>query len=349
MNSASVISIVRTLLIDWYRTHQRDLPWRHTTDPYPIWLSEIILQQTRIEQGLSYYHRFVTTFPTVNDLAEAPLTEVLKCWQGLGYYSRARNLHETAKFIAFECGGVFPKTHKELLTLKGVGAYTAAAIASFAYKQVHAVVDGNVYRVLARVFLIDTPIHSTAGKKQFAELADALIDPSCPDTYNQAIMDFGATQCTPGQPNCGQCPFIEICLAYKNNCVDTLPVRKTEAPKRERFFTYFVCRNGSMTWLRERVTNDVWRHLWEFPLVETAEDLPLESLLEQPEAKALLGESPIVHLPVQLKHVLSHQLIHARFIPVDVLFTELTGYTAFTPEQLSDLPVSRLIDRFLEQ
>lgn len=349
MNSASVLSTFRTRLIDWYRTHQRDLPWRHTTDPYPIWLSEIILQQTRIEQGLSYYHRFISTFPTVNDLADAPLTEVLKCWQGLGYYSRARNLHETAKSIAHERGGVFPGTYLELLALKGVGAYTAAAIASFAYKQVHAVVDGNVYRVLARVFLIDTPIHSTAGKKQFAELADALIEATCPDTYNQAIMDFGATQCTPGQPDCSRCPLSEICLAYKNDCISLLPVRKTEAAKRERFFNYFVCKNGTSTWLRERLEKDVWQHLWEFPLVETTKELPLETLLEQPETKALLGESAMVHTPVQLKHVLSHQVIHARFIPVDVAFTSLPGYKAFTPDQLSDLPVSRLIDRFLEQ
>ena len=177
MNSASVISTFRYLLIDWYRTHQRDLPWRHTTNPYSIWLSEIILQQTRIEQGLSYYHRFIDTFPTVNDLAEAPLTEVLKCWQGLGYYSRARNLHETAKFIVFECGGVFPTTYKELLTLKGVGAYTAAAIASFSYNQVHAVVDGNVYRVLARV-AIDTL--STAQPASSSPNWPTPDGPSCP-------------------------------------------------------------------------------------------------------------------------------------------------------------------------
>ncbi len=349
MNSESATSAIRTLLIEWYGTHQRDLPWRHTTDPYPIWLSEIILQQTRIEQGLSYYYRFINTFPTVKDLAEAPLTEVLKCWQGLGYYSRARNLHETAKHIAFDCSGVFPSTYEELLSLKGVGAYTAAAIASFAYQQVHAVVDGNVYRVLARLFLIDTPIHSSAGKKQFTELANALIDPTCPDTYNQAIMDFGATQCTPGQPDCTRCPLSDSCLAYQHSCVGMLPVRKAETPKRERFFNYFVCRKDSVTWLRERLENDVWRHLWEFPLVETAENLQLEALLEQPETKTIMGESPVVHTPIQLKHVLSHQVIHARFIPVDVTYNRLPGYTAFTPDQLSDLPVSRLIDRFLEQ
>lgn len=349
MNPSSTPSLFRIRLIQWYEAHKRDLPWRHTEDPYRIWLSEIILQQTRIEQGLSYYHRFVSTFPSVHDLAEAPLTEVLKCWQGLGYYSRARNLHETAGQIAFERNGEFPDTYEELLTLKGVGAYTAAAIASFAFKRAHAVVDGNVYRVLARIFLIDTPIHGMAGRKQFAELANTLIDPDSPHIYNQAIMDFGATQCTPGQPDCNRCPFSDCCLAWINKCVDLLPVRKTEAPKRVRFFNYFVCRQGSTTWLRERVNNDVWKHLWEFPLVETSEDLPLETLLEHPEAKEFLGDSAVVHTPVSLKHILSHQVIHTRFIPVDVTYDSLSGYSAFTREQLSELPVSRLIDRYLER
>lgn len=347
MNSESVALPFRTALLGWYKTHQRDLPWRHTKDPYAIWLSEIILQQTRVEQGQAYYHRFMTSFPTLQDLATAPLQDVLKCWQGLGYYSRARNLHATANTLVNDYGGRFPDTYDGLLSLKGVGSYTAAAIASIAYRLPHAVLDGNVFRVLARLFLLDTPIHSTAGKKQFSLLADSLLDPMHPDTYNQAIMDFGALQCVPSKPNCGDCPINGLCLAYKQDAVSLVPVRKAETPKRVRHFYYVVCRRGNDLFLRERTGKDVWRHLWEFPLIETENPCSLESLLKRPEVMAWLGDNPIIHSPVCFKHVLSHQIIQATFIPIEINHTSLPGYTRISPSGLESTPVSRLIDLYL--
>ena len=347
MNSKSVALPFRTTLLNWYETHQRNLPWRQTRDPYAIWLSEIILQQTRVEQGQGYYHRFITTFPDVQTLAAAPLQEVLKCWQGLGYYSRARNLHATAKALVNDHQGRFPETYEGLLTLKGVGSYTAAAIASIAYRQPHAVLDGNVFRVLARLFLIDTPIHSTAGKKQFAALADTLLDPHNPDTYNQAIMDFGALQCVPSKPDCARCPMKERCLAHNRDAVALVPVRKAETAKRVRYFYYFVCRQGNDLFLRERTGKDVWQHLWEFPLVETEQPCTLESLLSSPEVMAWLGDSFTLHTPVSLKHTLSHQLIHALFVPVDIVATTLSGFTRVSPSAMETTPVSRLIDLYL--
>ena len=213
------------VLIHWYSENKRQLPWRETTDPYRIWISEIILQQTRVVQGLEYFNRFMERFPDVKALAEANEDEVMKYWQGLGYYSRARNLHAAAREIMARFGGKFPETYKEVLSLKGIGEYTAAAICSFAWRQPYAVVDGNVYRVLGRVFGVDTPIDSTAGKKEFAELAQAMLDPERPDLYNQAIMDFGAVQCTPKAPDCMYCPLRERCVAYVSGKVDELPVK----------------------------------------------------------------------------------------------------------------------------
>lgn len=347
MNRESVVLPFRTALLGWYKTHQRELPWRQTRDPYAIWLSEIILQQTRVEQGQAYYHRFMTTFPTVQHLAAAPLNEVLKCWQGLGYYSRARNLHATAITLVNDYEGRFPTSYEHLLKLKGVGPYTAAAIASIAYQLPHAVLDGNVFRVLARLFLIDTPIHSTEGKKQFTSLADALLDPHHPDTYNQAIMDFGALQCVPPKPNCEMCPMKDFCQAYQHDAVSLVPVRKAETPKRVRYFYYFVCRNGDDLFLRERTNKDVWHHLWEFPLVETEQPCSLETLLTRPDVKTWLGDTPTLHQPVTLKHVLSHQIIHATFIPVDIQQSSIETYTRLSPTAMEAIPVSRMIDIYL--
>ena len=227
-------------IIFWYEHNKRDLPWRNTRDPYLIWLSEIILQQTRVDQGMSYYLKFVGEFPTVKQLAKADNEKVMKLWQGLGYYSRARNLHTTAKIILLEHKGVFPKEFETILALKGVGEYTAAAIASFAYNKPYAVVDGNVYRVLSRVFDISTPIDSTQGKKEFNHLAGELLDKNKPAIYNQAIMEFGAMQCKPINPYCAVCPLNTMCLAYSKKLVAELPVKSKKTKVRDRYFNYIV-------------------------------------------------------------------------------------------------------------
>lgn len=244
------------------------MPWKGERDPYRVWLSEIILQQTRVEQGLPYYEKFVATYPTVRHLADAPLDDILKLWEGLGYYSRARNLHAAAKHVAYTCDGVFPDTYEGLRALKGVGDYTAAAIASFAYDLPHAVLDGNVYRVLARFFGLDIPVNTPAAKKVFSELAGQLLDTSRPGAYNQAIMDFGATHCTPRLAACDSCPMASRCVAAQTGRVDALPVKNKARAKQERFFAYAVFYHRDHIWIHKRGGNDIWADLHEFPLLE---------------------------------------------------------------------------------
>lgn len=257
-------------LIFWYLQNKRELPWRKTKDPYRVWLSEIMLQQTRVAQGLPYFLKFTEAFPTVFDLAKAEESEVLKLWQGLGYYSRARNLHFTAKYISEELEGVFPKSYKELLQLKGVGDYTASAIASICYDESFAVVDGNVYRVLSRYFGVATSINSTKGIKEFKELAQTVIDETQPGVYNQAIMDFGALHCKPQNPLCDECPLAESCVALANNSVKELPVKEKKIKIKKRYFNYLVpVTEDNQTVLEERVGKGIWQGLYQFPLVET--------------------------------------------------------------------------------
>ena len=266
-----------THLLQWASQHERHLPWKESKNPYYIWLSEIILQQTRVEQGLPYYLKFVEHYPTVFDLANATEDEVLKDWEGLGYYSRARNLHAAAKYIATELDGHFPDTYDSILKLKGVGPYTAAAIASFAFQLPYAVVDGNVYRVLSRFFGMDTPIDSTIGKKQFANLAQQLLDPTKPDVYNQAIMDFGATWCTPKQAKCNKCPLSEQCAAFQTNRVEKYPIKQKKLKKRTRYFHYLIFNYSGQTWIEKRAGKDIWQGLYQFPLIElpkSTTDLP---------------------------------------------------------------------------
>lgn len=258
----------RERLFEWFAHNDRPLPWKGERDPYKIWLSEIILQQTRAEQGLPYYLKFVERYPTVRHLAEASEDEVMKLWEGLGYYSRARNLHHTAKLIAKDLNGHFPDTYAGIRALKGVGDYTAAAIASFAFNLPHAVLDGNVFRVLARYFGIETPTGTTGGKKEFAALARELLDPGRPADFNQALMDFGATHCTPQQPKCPACPFHLHCAAFQQNKVAELPVRSKAPVKKDRYFVYLVVRHKGDTFVRKRNAKDIWRNLWEFPLLE---------------------------------------------------------------------------------
>ena len=304
-------------LVNWYLGNKRDLPWRETSDPYHIWLSEIMLQQTRIEQGLPYYLAFTEAFPSIFHLANASQEKVLKLWQGLGYYSRARNLHETAKYVANVLNGEFPQSYKELLKLKGVGDYTASAIASFCYNEATPVVDGNVYRVLARYFDIATPINSSAGQKEFKLLAEELMSTQDPATYNQAIMEFGALQCKPQNPLCDSCPLSGSCLALKNNTIKVLPVKLKKAKIKKRYFNYLVfLSEENETLLEQREGKGIWEGLYQFPLIETnaissAEDFEAsvikQSLVAGPiEKVSLYNDVPIIHK-------LSHQHIYTSF------------------------------------
>ena len=270
----------RTILLAWYDAHQRDLPWRRTTDPYRIWISEVILQQTRVKQGLGYYERFIERFPDVHALASAPGDEVMRYWQGLGYYSRARNLHTGAKQIVDNFNGVFPADYADIRSIRGVGEYTAAAIASFSFRLPYAVVDGNVYRVLSRLLGIDEPIDTTSGKKYFARMADELLDQTAPDRYNQAIMEFGALQCVPVSPDCSVCPLMESCAAFAAGRVSELPVKIGKTRVRSRWFNYFMIRYASKTWIRRREEGDIWSHLYEFPLLETDHSVNWAQLIE---------------------------------------------------------------------
>jgi A/G-specific adenine glycosylase len=328
------------ILIEWYENHQRNLPWRHTKDPYQIWLSEVILQQTRVDQGLPYYNKFVAAFPDIHALANASEQEVLSLWQGLGYYSRGRNLHKTAQIISQAYQGEFPESYQGLLLLKGIGPYTAAAIASFAFDLPHAVLDGNVYRVLSRYFGIDLAINSTPGKKAFEKIAEEMLDPNHAAQHNQAIMEFGALQCKPVSPNCEVCPLNASCAAFSEGKVQVLPVKEKKLKVRARFFVYYVEQDlqGRLAFER-RGAGDIWEGLYEFPIVE----------LDTEEAQlAYLDRFDSVWRSAPFKHILTHQRIKAFFIraPFDAKTKELNYYHF---EEISSLPLPRLIDKFLEQ
>jgi A/G-specific adenine glycosylase len=336
-------------LLPWYRENRRPLPWRNTRDPYRIWLSEVILQQTRVDQGLVYYTRFVERYPTVRHLAQAPDGEVMKLWQGLGYYSRARNLLAAARAVNAAPGGSFPDTVEGLRALKGVGDYTAAAIASIAFDRPAAVVDGNVYRVLARVFGIGTPIDSTAGRKEFAALAAELVDPAHPGDHNQAVMELGATVCTPRNPACDRCPLARRCIARREDRVDLLPVKAGRTKVRERHFHYLVLGDARAIVLHQRTDRDIWRDLYQPPLVEAAG--PVTKRLVAARAAELLGRKVVLSDPSgPVKHVLSHQVIHASFWPVKgpVPRKLPAGWLLVDRAGLEAHAVPRLIDRYLD-
>jgi A/G-specific adenine glycosylase len=334
-------------LAPWYREHKRSLPWRSTRDPYRIWLSEVMLQQTRVDQGLAYYLRFVDRWPTVADLAAAHEDEVLKEWQGLGYYSRARNLRTAARLVVAEHNGRFPDTHAALLKLKGVGDYTAAAIASICYDRPDAVVDGNVYRVLARAFGIATPIDSTAGRKQFKALATELLNPAHPGDHNQAVMELGATVCTPRNPVCMLCPLQPKCIAFKEGRIAELPVKQGQAKVRARYFNYLHVRHGETLYVRQRTGKDIWQGLFEPPLLESAAPLTKKEF-EQELKKASGPGWKVLEQAGPMKHVLSHQVIQAMFWSV----TPPKGFKPpadWVPMDPAKHAVPRLIERWLEE
>lgn len=341
-------------LIKWYDLNKRDLPWRLTKDPYRIWLSEVILQQTRVNQGMDYYLRFVDTFPSVEALADAEEDQVLKLWQGLGYYSRARNLHNAAKEIQYKYKGVFPKEHKDVINLKGVGEYTAAAIVSIAYNMPYATVDGNVYRVLSRVFGISEPIDSTLGKKVFAQLAQDLIDERNPGQHNQAVMELGALQCVPVSPDCSICPLTDMCVAYSEQTVATLPVKQGKVKTRKRYFNYLDVRYRDSLYLSKRGGGDIWEGLYELPLIEVSESIDLASLLNTDEFRQLFADAEIVTMSQQkkeVKHILSHQQIYANFYKIELdakLKSAKSQLQLISLGELSNYAVSRLVDRYFE-
>lgn len=336
-------------MLPWYREHYRPLPWRGTTDPYRVWLSEVILQQTRVDQGLAYWLRFVERYPTVRDLAAASEDEVLKLWQGLGYYSRARNLLTAARQVVADHTGAFPKTYDELKELKGVGEYTAAAIGSIAFGLPEPVVDGNVYRVLARVFGIDTPIDSTAGRKEFRALAAELMDHAHPGDHNQAVMELGATICTPRNPACDRCALSAKCIARKTDRITLLPVKAGKTKVRERHFNYLHIQTKRGIYVQRRNGKDIWQGLYELPLVESTKALtrkPLEEVLMKRSGKGWKA----ISRGEEVKHVLSHQVIRAVFWKVDAPkgFCGGAGWERVPLRKLKELAVPRLIERWLE-
>jgi A/G-specific adenine glycosylase len=341
---------IAPILIDWYEHRRRELPWRATRDPYLIWISEVILQQTRVAQGLEYFYRFTERFPDVRTLAEAPPDDVLRQWQGLGYYSRARNLHAAAQDVMMRFGGIFPSTYDGIRSLKGVGEYTAAAIASFAFGLPHATVDGNVFRWLARLYDLDRPIDSTAGKKQFTELAESLIDRRRPGLFNQAAMEFGALQCTPKSPDCPTCPFSDRCLALAAGTVADRPVKQGKTEVKPRWFNYLIIRCGDEILLGQRTAKDIWQHLYEYPLIETTGVVDFSELQSGEVFRRLFDGAERIRLrrrDVMPGHVLSHRVIHAVFYVFEVDgFTPVMreGYRVVREEDLDRYAVSRLIE-----
>lgn len=336
---------------EWYAQNKRNLPWRETKDPYRIWLSEVILQQTRVSQGLPYYNKFIEAFPSVLDLANAPEQKVLRLWQGLGYYTRARNLHKCAKEVARNHHGIFPNNFEALKKLPGIGDYTAAAIASLSFKEQVAVVDGNVFRVLARIFGIETPINSSEGKRVFVELANTLIPASTPDHHNQAVMEFGALFCTPKNPSCNTCVFSIRCIANLSSLQHILPVKQRQKKARKRYFYYFVFQKGQSFLMKKRDEKDIWQGLYDFHMVEKKRPHNPEKLLvEDSELKKLTRGKRTVEVSGVYKHVLSHQHIYSRFIRVKLSGKPLvngSGLKLYSLKKVSELPKPVLISRFL--
>jgi A/G-specific adenine glycosylase len=340
------------IIREWYQKNKRDLPWRHTKDPYLIWISEIILQQTRVAQGLDYYNRFVARFPNVQSLAEAEQQEVLKYWQGLGYYSRARNLHEAAKNVMARYHGIFPDQYKDILTLKGIGEYTAAAIASFVWNQPYPVIDGNVYRVLGRLFALATPIDTGKGKKEYRELASLLMPPEHAGAHNQAMMEFGALQCVPQHPDCELCPLSDHCLGYASGDQQQYPVKQHKTKTRDRYLNYFFIIYGSHTYLRRRTGKDIWEGLYELPLIETTVSMDFAALQEEKMFNGLFqgtGKPLVTIMAKDVKHVLSHQILHATFYRVEIQQENavLENDLKIALSALHEYPFPKLISAFL--
>jgi A/G-specific adenine glycosylase len=341
------------VLLDWYEKNKRILPWRNSDDPYKILLSEFILQQTRVNQGLKYYYTFLDNFPTIFDLASADFDEIMRLWQGLGYYSRAKNLWLTCREIVFNQNGVFPDNFIDLKKLKGVGDYTAAAVASFAFNEPVPAIDGNVYRVLSRYFAEATPIDSSKGKKVFWELAMELLDSKTPGLHNQAIMELGATLCTPTNPECASCPFVNKCIAFIKGNFSDFPVKTAKTNQRKRYFYFYFFDYKGTTFLQKRIAKDIWNGLYQFPMIESESPLPDEEYLKLSDFFESKGTAlyNILKVSDPIKHILSHQILIARFIHVNLsekVNPGLQNTISVPMDQLDKYALPRLITRYLE-
>lgn len=336
-------------LIEWYKINKRELPWRSTTNPYFIWISEIILQQTKVEQGIPYYYKFIQHFPTIQKLASADQELVLKLWQGLGYYSRARNLHESAKFIIKNYEGKFPDNYNEILKLKGVGTYTAAAVASFSFGLPYAVVDGNVIRVLSRIHGLNFPFNSTIGKKYFIEIAQKLLDKLNPAENNQAIMEFGALQCTPKSPKCSICPFVNECIAFRTNTIDKFPIKSKKLKVKKRYLNYFLLKKRKEILIGKR-NHGIWKGLYDLPFIEFLFPSTETEVLKSNEWNIFFKNInyKIICVSNVTVHKLSHQHLYSRFWTLEVNNFELEYFSFIKSSKICDLPVPRLLDKFLK-
>lgn len=341
-------------IIDWYKENKRELPWRETKNPYQIWLVEIILQQTRIEQGIEYFYKFIEKYPSVYELAKANEDELLILWQGLGYYTRDRNLLTTAKTIAHEYNGKFPNNKKELLKLKGIGDYTASAIASFAFNKPEVVMDGNIMRFIARYMGINEEINSSKGKKILGSILEELIDKQNPGLFNQAVMEFGAIYCKPGIPNCESCIFHSECRAFEVNEVKVIPKKTKKTKQKQRYFYFLIVKDhGNKTiLLQKRLENDIWKNLYQFPLIETNKKTSIQELAKANIWKNLLGTKDyrIEKISSQMAHQLTHQKIMATFVHLSIKggLEKNVRYFPINIQKLDNYALPRLIDRYLE-
>lgn len=337
----------------WYRLNKRDLPWRQTNDPYKIWVSEVILQQTRVAQGLEYYYRFIQRFPNVQELAHADENEVLKLWQGLGYYSRARNMHFAAKQVVDNYQASFPNHFEKLLELKGIGEYTAAAVSSISSNQPVAVVDGNVERVLSRLFGMELPVNGSEGKKQTKQLAASILDINNAGNHNQAMMELGALVCVPRNANCNACPVQQQCWAFRHGNQNELPVKLKKVKQRKRYFNYFLLQTDAGVFMRKRSYGDIWNGLYELFLVESENDISANKTMELFHKATGLGAEKyqIKGTEIEFKHVLSHQVIHAKFYRIQLQNGhnfKVPEYDEFPLKKMAALPIARLTDRYFK-
>ena len=336
-------------LLSWYSKNARSLPWRQNNDPYFIWISEIILQQTRVDQGLPYYLEFVKAFPNIKKLHQASEDQVLKKWQGLGYYSRARNMKKAAVQIVEEHNGIFPQTYEGILSLQGIGPYTAAAISSISFNLARAVVDGNVYRVLARYFGVSLPINSTEGKKYFQKLADELIDPDHPGTHNQAIMEFGARLCKPQNPDCGACPLVNSCIAFAQLQVKELPVKLKKLKVNKRYLNFLLLHNGDEVWIEKREEQNIWKGLYQLPLIESDKELEAQDLVKQEAFINLIKNQPFQILSVnKIKHKLTHRDLYIQFLQLELEGAPSLPFIRLELSKLNEFAFPKPIENYLK-